>query len=689
MAPSQRSQRPPRTQYATTNARIVEAAGQGNLEHFIAVVDQHLPAMNLVNLATAVHRLAKVAAACGQPASASGLPRHAVVCKLQEELQARLEGATHREAHAQSLSNVAWGLATLHLAPEGLWRLIATLSVRSAANFKPFELAMLMWAFAKVSCDCKVPVAVVKPVFEAFACHVAGATERFSFRSLATISWAFATARQHDARLFVVLAAGMRASVAEANPQELANSAWAFATAKVHDPGLFTRLADAAHPRLDQFKAQEVSNILWAFASNKFFHKEFYLRVAATVGRMEGLRFQHLTTVICAFAGMCPRQPMARSAILGVLPRLAARLDEASARPQEVCVALLSVAKFFNRGDAAKRVPAEVGAFFAGAVAWLSVRAGGLSVQSLCNIVCAQAMVCAPGGEGLLRVAQGEVSERLHDLESAAMWPLLRAFSMCAEPEWPDAGGVVQALAGRLAERVLVCSDRELQALAADSPMDAWSSREDLREFFLSVAVSKGAESPESSDVPQAQPHASYGAEAGSADCRTTSGARFEQPSWCVGDTAQAFMLLGQPDFSPAPVRSDIDGQTVAAPCHNQAGGVACAPIGEGYAVFHVVGAFCDMSGRPLVPPAPLAPSSSPPASGPPTPALAAGAAGKCKPDGQWRCSVKNSFIHVEPFEDASTVDSDGDSSTATPRRALSAPGSCAASPRGPRGLRA
>ena len=68
----------------------------------------------------------------------------------------------------------------------------------------------------------------------------------FNAQGLANTAWAFATAGQSDALLFMTLARAAERRVGDLSAQELANTAWAFATAGRSDALLLMSLARAA-----------------------------------------------------------------------------------------------------------------------------------------------------------------------------------------------------------------------------------------------------------------------------------------------------------------------------------------------------------------------------------------------------------------------------------------------------------
>merc|ERR1719446_886251 len=126
------------------------------------------------------------------------------------------------EAQPQSLSNIAWSLATMRLIHRPLIQVVSALAITNISCFKPFELSTMLWAFAKLT-TIDNSSWCIKPIFQASASHIMQNIDDFGFRCLATTAWAFATARQRHARLFRCMGAHMVPMAHAANSQEIAN----------------------------------------------------------------------------------------------------------------------------------------------------------------------------------------------------------------------------------------------------------------------------------------------------------------------------------------------------------------------------------------------------------------------------------------------------------------------------------
>lgn len=464
------------------NGQIISAADHGGLDNLLEVVANHLEHMNLVNLSTAIHRLAKLSSRdlVGQ----AKLLKQAVMKGLLEAIESAFGNLEVGEAQPQSLSNVAWSLATMRLAPRNLIQVMANLAVTNIPAFKPFELSTMLWAFAKLStadgagsgANC-----CIKPVFHASGAHILNNAHNFAFRCLATTAWAFATARQNNARLFRTIATQMVPMVHAANCQEMANTAWAFGTTDFHDERLFNELAKQALIKLSDFKPQELSNMLWGFATNGFFHEAFYSAAAAMATSHMELQAQHLANILWSFTRVRPRHPVTQETVLALLPCCVEQME--SFKPQEASSTALAVAKAFRRGDMGEALegpmafpddqghfpavtgqgdlPCEVHEFFSVMIRWSVRHLHEFSVQSLANTVSAFTLIETPGVEVLFSAIANEVRSRYDTLEPTSLMHLLKGFSST-----PSCRSLVNALAAGLAPRVDKLRPQELQVLS-------------------------------------------------------------------------------------------------------------------------------------------------------------------------------------------------------------------------------
>jgi len=446
------------------NSQIIQASENKDVGHLMNVIMQHLPQMNLVNLSTAIHRVAKIVGS--DLWLQNQVRQNSSLETLLNSVCTALNVVEATEVQPQSVSNVVWSLATLRIVHRPLLQVISLVCVSNMAQFKSFELSTTLWALAKLgSLEDSAPVD--KAVFYAAATHIHNNVNDFGFRCLATTAWAFATAKQRHARLFRSMAAAMLPAAAGANCQEMANTAWAFGTADFHDDALFQELAEQAIHRLEEFKPQEISNMLWGFATNSFFHEGFYARAGVVAQHMD-LQSQHLANILWAFARVRPKHPLTQQTVLALLPVCTRQL--ATFKPQEVSSTLLATAKAAGSGDemtplapTLENFRQEVLDFFHACLPWVVARLREFSEQSLANSVSAYAMVPVRGSETLVECAGQEVSKRMKDLDVNALVHLLKGFSLV--PTSNSSVKIVKVLADSISAQLDKVRAQEMQSL--------------------------------------------------------------------------------------------------------------------------------------------------------------------------------------------------------------------------------
>lgn len=459
-----------RSSFPWINSQIISASETGGIPHLMAVIMAHLPQMNLVNLSTAIHRLAKLAA--NDIHSQADLRQNPAFEELLQAVSHALSSVDPPDAQPQSLSNVAWSLATVRSVHQPLLQVVAGLAVTNISAFKPFELSTILWAFAKLS-TVDGSLMCLKPVFQAAAVHIMKQIAEFGFRCLATTAWAFATARQRHARLFRSIAAQMVPMVHAANCQEMANTAWAFGTADFHDEQLFAELAEKGLSQLQEFKPQELSNMLWGFATNGFFHEAFFSNASRAAQQMN-LQSQHLANIVWAFVRLRPQHPVTHATILSMLPVCTRQLE--TFKPQEVSSTALAVAKAFSPGDELERssVPPlphpeimmhpQILDFFVAAMSWMLPRLHEFSAQSLANTVSAFTMMRIGGEQALYSSVGQEVLRRFDTFEPTALLHLLKGFSSVPQDE--VCAYVTRTLAAGVGRHIDTLRPQEMSALS-------------------------------------------------------------------------------------------------------------------------------------------------------------------------------------------------------------------------------
>eukprot|EP00928_Gymnodinium_smaydae_P076972 TRINITY_DN6007_c0_g1_i1.p1 TRINITY_DN6007_c0_g1~~TRINITY_DN6007_c0_g1_i1.p1 ORF type:complete len:417 (-),score=77.21 TRINITY_DN6007_c0_g1_i1:379-1629(-) len=233
-----------RGHYAAINNRLISAANGGNMDALLETIKRDVSKMNIVNLSTALHRLAKLAARSAR--ALEQVKTHAVVDQLVAAVSAlRTISAPRTDTvpQPQALSNIVWALATIQRMDLPLLESCANLAQMHFSSFKPYELSAVLWAFATYDSLDSTAASYGAPLFREAADKLPGNMQDYSFRCLVMIVWAFATAGHHDEKLFASAAQQMRVVGESANRQDVSNAAWAFSRAGFFHDELFEVLS--------------------------------------------------------------------------------------------------------------------------------------------------------------------------------------------------------------------------------------------------------------------------------------------------------------------------------------------------------------------------------------------------------------------------------------------------------------
>lgn len=367
------------------NHQIVEAARRDDLGALLITIERHLPNMNLVNLCTAVHRVAKLASNhSNSQVRVNSLP---VVHQLFDAALAILSRTRLEQVKAQSVSNILWALATIQMVNGPLIDLCMQVFEATLDRFKPFEFSTTLWALAKLGTFEPGRFASMKPLLDIAAEHLSKQAPQFEFRCLSMVAWCYATAQEYNIQLFEFLGTQLAWKASSGCGQELSLTAWAFGTAGVQHPALFEALAAKAFQQMSMFKPQELSNLIWGFASSGFYHCELFEAVLVAA-RQTKLSSQHLANILWSFSKAAPDSKCTRDAHMILLPLCMQQLN--LFKSEEVASVALSTAKAFGRdslrdrmrrtrpAQAAKESPERSSillmAFFRQLAEWISAR---------------------------------------------------------------------------------------------------------------------------------------------------------------------------------------------------------------------------------------------------------------------------------------------------------------------------
>jgi hypothetical protein len=251
------------------NSLICNTANEGNVSLLLQVVNANMAQLNMINMSTSFHRLAK--RVTSDRVNVNSIASNPVVLALDSRVRQALEqkekefSSRRTEADgdlARCLSTIAWSYATLMLHKPKTLECIGRLAMQRKVmeSLKSFELANLLWAFAKAKME-------DRRVFESSEKLIKTRLHEFNPVSLSIVSWAFAKSRAKPCSAVLRLTSRQFLNnLKEAQSQELANMCWSLATASVIQQPVFAKLGEACTERIAEFNIQELSNVAWAFA---------------------------------------------------------------------------------------------------------------------------------------------------------------------------------------------------------------------------------------------------------------------------------------------------------------------------------------------------------------------------------------------------------------------------------------
>jgi len=277
------------------NGYIISAAETGNPSVLLETIEQHLPSMNDINLATALHRVAK-SSTCKGSKDLQFFTSSPTLKQLYETVSKRIldhslrkggtaafSGSRRAEMPVPTMGVIAWSCAMMKMRDEELFSAIADIAAPRMHELQPFELAQMLWSFAKIGLSAPA-------LFEAAARRVlhrqAG---EFKGLSLAMTAWAFAAAGVRNEVLFCSLAAELVQHADDLRPQELSDTLWACAEMNIDCPALFESFGWAVASKVKVLKLQELADALWALGAAGHTHAAVFAQASPVIMQKRGV----------------------------------------------------------------------------------------------------------------------------------------------------------------------------------------------------------------------------------------------------------------------------------------------------------------------------------------------------------------------------------------------------------------
>lgn len=192
-----------------------------SVDKVLSVVDSNFDQFNVVNVVTALHRVATVTT----PSRKASYRRDARFKKIVIKLGELLRSPDAEQLKPQDLSNVTWALTKLGVINAMLFGHLSDRIMMSMQEFQPVNISMTVWALAR--------------------------------------------ANFLDERLFRTAAVQAKAKLEDFQPQQIANTCWAFAKAGFKDDEMFSMAAKLSIKRKAEFKPLNFSSLLCAFAQSR------------------------------------------------------------------------------------------------------------------------------------------------------------------------------------------------------------------------------------------------------------------------------------------------------------------------------------------------------------------------------------------------------------------------------------
>lgn len=243
-----------------------EITGAGTARDIISLVEKNLDDFNMVNCATALHRLGKLR----PPVS---LVSSEAVTRLLQHTAATLF-SNPRQCQTRHLANCLWACAQLGLRDPEFEEQVLEVTRTKLQWFKPQELSNLLWAIAKMKT--KTKVGTTTEVFEMneelastlddIAYYVAQAIHEFTPQGISNTCWGLASLSHVNEDLMKTLRSTIQDRFSEFNPQELSNIIWSFAKLRAEVLPILESTKSSLFRNISSFTEQNIANIFWALA---------------------------------------------------------------------------------------------------------------------------------------------------------------------------------------------------------------------------------------------------------------------------------------------------------------------------------------------------------------------------------------------------------------------------------------
>ena len=277
-----------------------------NTDDVLSVVDDNIQDFNIVNIGTALYRLALVGGGLS-PSSRDSLRDDPRLGCLIAEIVETLEGDSVSETLQQvvlapkELSNIIWAATKLGLSDDVLFEAVASHVVRHVDHFDSVNLSLTLWGFAKMNQNAPA-------MFAAAASRVIALLSEFEPHRICNTVWAYAKTGNTNLELFRLIAEESIRKMHRFNHSNESMLLYSYALGHVHAPILFRKAMVQQLPAIQSGEVQDprsLSNLLWAISELNLaadFPRLYDTVRQSAISNIHRYSVTHMATIASAYA---------------------------------------------------------------------------------------------------------------------------------------------------------------------------------------------------------------------------------------------------------------------------------------------------------------------------------------------------------------------------------------------------
>lgn len=285
------------------NKQLVRAESP---DEVLAIVGDSIHDFNIVNIGTALYRLALVGGALS-PTCRDSLrddPRFGLlISEIVETLQgdSTSDSLQHVVLAPKELSNIIWAATKLGLSESILFNAVSRHVIQHMGHFDSVNLSLTLWGFAKMNQNSG-------ELFSAAIPRVIELLSEFEPHRICNTVWAFAKTGNTNLELFRLIAEESLRKIHRFNHSNESMLLYSYALGHVHAPMLFRKAMAQQLPAIKSGEVQDprsLSNLLWAISELNLQDEfpQIYDEVGnSTKANIHRYSLTHMATIASAFA---------------------------------------------------------------------------------------------------------------------------------------------------------------------------------------------------------------------------------------------------------------------------------------------------------------------------------------------------------------------------------------------------